>query len=318
MPFQRVTFFFEGMQVNTNRTASSVVSWTETWYLNKGTPDQALQFALARDENSWMHRRASFLHALYAIKWIRASDVDNPRLTKVAGVNPAFPGKCGTPNEDNGGRLGLVIGGQTTAAQTNCAVEVDMVRLPGADGDITHHRRSMFRGLPNTMINGNILREEGDGFTRMVNFLRWIARGETGSTQPRLAISDWMIRYEAQPIVRVPITALAINALNPRMVDLTASLGNQTKNKKIILQNTQGIQGANRIWTLSANANDPGPYKLGKARNNLAGTWVAGSGSCHVVTYTYGPLDQFTIIGLRNKKFGSSPFGRTRGRRRAS
>lgn len=318
MPVYKTVFYFEGFQANPGRTASSVVSWTETWYQTNTGIDNALAVALRRDNNSFISYRTEMLHALYMMKWVRCSDVDNPKLTKIAPITPAAAGKLGAIPEADGGRIVLAAGRDSTAAQVSCVVEVDFVRLPAGENDVTHHRRSGLRGLPNTLINGNIMRETGGGFQALRSFCDWIARHETGIVNPRFPISLWQIRYERRPIVRSGITALVIHPDNKRQIQLTAPLGALTRGQKVIVQNTTGIKGVNRIWTVLADQANPGPYTLGQSRTDLAGVYSANSGSCHVVRYDYGPCDQYTMIGLRNRKIGSSPFGRTRGRRRVS
>jgi hypothetical protein len=314
----KCTFFFEGLQANPGRTASAVMAWTETWYrTDLNDIDQMLASCLNTAVNSYLGKRSAMLHALYAIKWVRVSDTGNPRLTKLGAVNPAQGGQLGAPAEADGGRLALVQGIATTAAQLNCAVEVDFSKLPGPGGDITHHRRFAIRGLPRSIINGNILNENGEGMNALVGFSNYIGRGASPNFPAVGFPCPYKIQYQVHPLTNVPITGLTIAVGNPRQIVLTAALGPLALNDRVEIRNATGIRGTNRIWTVAQAAAGP-PYTLAKSRFNLAGAWDANSGLAHKITYAYGAADEYTIIGLRNRKFGGGVFGRTRGRRRAS
>lgn len=315
MATYKTSFFFEGFQANPGRTASSVVSWTETWYQTAGTVDQALAFGLSQAPGDFAKKRAGILHALYALKWCRVSNVANPRETKVAAFNPAVGGELGIPPESGGGRLILTTGAMSTAAQINCAVEVDFVVMPIEPTDITHHRRFLLRGLPKSLINGNILNEAGEGWNGLVAFCNFMGRGPAPILNNAALPGRWQMQLIQQPIAKMPITALTINPANSRQIRVTAALGAVPQNKRVTIQGATGIRGLNRIWTCVATTAAP-PYALAKSSFNLAGVWDDGTGVVFVNNYQYVAPAQYTLIGLRMKKVGSSPFGRTRGRRR--
>lgn len=309
----KTTFFFEGMQPNVGSTASSIVSWTETWYRIGTSVDEALSFARRVDAGSFLQLRLGFMHALYMCKWVRVSNDAVPGETKLAHV-------AGSPGGNLGGGTGdriVVSGDAATAAQINCCVLVDFVSLPTVANERAHHRRVLLRGLPKSMLNGNILSEVGAGFTALLRFCDFIGRGRAPNFPAAGAFSPWLIRFQAPAQVFQPITALATVAGNNRQIIISAALPAAVRGRKVQIRGVSTPRGVNRIWTIMTDSVG-GAYTLGRSRFDLAGAWVPGQGQANLITPAYRAADQYTVIGLRTKHTGSSPFGRTRGRRRAS
>lgn len=315
MAVYKTTWFFEGIQPAANRAASSVSAWTETWYqTTTGNVDAALNTAITLVEGSWVSLRLGFLHALYQLKWCRVSDVNNPRLTKVAAIPGGPSGRVGPINH---GRLDLTQ--LIEAAQVNCCVLCDVTVLPTAPGDRTHHRRILLRGLGSSMIDGNCLNTTSPAFRALVRFLNYVARGESPNVPKPAQVPYWQIRVQnfAVPYMTLPVPGgLVINPVNDRQIVVNAPLGALTTNSRVTVRGVTSPRGVNKVWTYLSGP-PGGPYVFGKTRFDLAGLW-SSNGSIQVVTPLYFPADQYTIIGMRDKHTGSSPFVRTRGRRRAA
>ncbi len=304
----KCTWFFEGVQPNdAGTTASAALGWTETFYGLFDSIEQCLIEMRKTDKvagNAYLGFRLDCLATLYRCVWCRASQVDNPHNTKTVGLATVAKGKAGSAADPG-----------STAAQINCALLVDLVAPSQAPGEPNHHRRFLVRGMTAAMIHGNIAAESSGNFQSMTRFLDVVARGRSpigvGGTQP--PVSQWHLRFEKYNTPKLPITALTIE--DARNIQVTAGLGAVTMGERFNITRGRGIQGINRQWTALESAN-AGVYLLGKARKDLAGTYT-GNGVIQKVDYDYRPANQYTIIGLRNKKTGI-PFHLTRGRRRAS
>jgi hypothetical protein len=312
MPTYKTTWFFEGLQPNLGSTASSVVSWSETWYQTAASVDAALANAISTTPNTWLLKRIAFLHALYAVKWCRVSNDADPRQTKLASIGAA-----------NRGPIGYVEGGgQTpynpaTAAQVNCCALADLAVLP-RDGDTkTHHRRILLRGLPQSMINGNTINELGAGYNGLLSFLNYVGRARSPNFPQAGAAPTWLIRFQSPLQLFQPIGTLAV-AANLRGLTMSAPLPAAVNGSRIEIRGVVSPQRVNKIWTVRSLAPVAagGPYNLVRTKFDIVGAWD-NTGSANLIIPAYAPADQYTLIGLRTKHTGSSPFGRTRGRRRA-
>jgi hypothetical protein len=306
----KTTWFFEGLQGATVG-ASGIVGWTETWYqtFDSGLPiDYAITQALS---TPWIARRLAFMTNQYRLVWVRVSDVANPRNTKLAAINNQF---------------GKIMG---PSAQVTCCVLVDIVKLQ-TDTDLkVHHRRSLFRGLPESMIDGNILIPDGTGYSQMVAFLNYLTKfGSTGSnkTPPVGGYQTpyWQIQYEPSAVLQVAIAGLVVqNGTVPApagtpgfnlSVTGTAAIPMQAAGTKVLLKKVGQPRGCNRTWTLITSATGAGPYLLGKSRIPITGTWDGVPGYMQFQAPAYGGADQFTLIGLTSRHTGR-PFRLPRGKR---
>lgn len=311
----KTTWFFEGLQQNPGTTANSVVTWTETWYQTATNLDEAIFLAAnGNDNNGWVGRRRQFLHALYSIKWVRVSNDANPRETKLSHVMGLQFGEMNYTPNSTGGQAAA-----NTGAQVQCCVLVDVMKLPQGDGDKAHHRRLQLRGLPRSIMDGNVLSENSQAFNKMLGFLNYVARVRTPEPRLGLPVPVWKIRYQNPTAVFVPITALAQTAGNDRSITISAGLPGANHGRRLEIRRVASVAGVNRIWTVRAAAAVPagGPYVLVRSKTPIVGTWVPNDGVAALITPLYGPADQYTIIGLRDRQTGANPFGRTRGRRRA-
>jgi len=310
----KTTFFFEGVQPSSNRTASSVSAWTETWYQTADSVDAALAYAVNVAVNNWVAFRLAFLSAAYQLKWCRVSRTDNPRETKVAAIPGGPAGAIGRTSQNR-----LAVSPDIAPAQVNCCVLADIAVLPQTTTDKTHHRRIMLRGLGQDMINGNVVNTNSASFASLVAFLNYVARGESPNFPKPGFIPYWHIRIQNPTVQYVPLAVpngLAINTNNVRQLAITTTLGPLIQGARLTIKGVTSPRGVNKTWTVLAPS--PGPlYILGKSRFDLAGAW-SNNGLIEIVTPQYLPASQYTIIGLRDKHTGSNVFARTRGRRRTA
>lgn len=302
MPAYKVAYFFESMQQGFIGTGASL-GWVETWYWQA---DLTIEAAMASNEiQRYLVERCPILDPLYRIAFIRISQDDQPRRFKVAHVN--FQGSASRdPN--------------ATAMQVQCAILVDMERLPLVDQpkEKVHHRRFLLRGLPPDVINGNVINPHGQNWQNVLRFLNFIsnkpARGGRGEGMP--ARSEFGIRYLAPNVEKKIITLLECDAADGLTIRVTASGFVPTQGQSVVVSGVRSPLGVNRTWKcLAEPAPGAGGFSiLGTARRKLQGTYNGpGSGRVYIPSYLYGPLDQYAIIGLRSKKTGRV-FRQLRGR----
>lgn len=312
MPAQiyKCTWFFDGVQANPGTTAPSYVGWTETWYRSATTIEDALVTMRSRAISSWVTRRCSFLAGSYRIRWVRASAVANPRLTKTAALL--------VPEVGTVPLLAPVIPKVAQdAAQVNCCILVDFYAPPQNETDRAHHRRALLRGLPVSLINQNIINEGSPLFDPLLTFCGLIGRVRAPGVANNPSDSGWLIRTNNNVPPFVANTGLVINPANARQITLTAPLGALTRGAKVTVRGVTFPRGVNRVWTvLISPQTTPGQYVLGTARNDLSGAWNS-TGTSWVNAYQYLAPSQYLIIGLRDRHTGR-PFNLTRGRRRST
>ncbi len=313
MTTYRVTYFFEGFQASRGFGQSHNYGWTENWYRTiDGTLDTILRLAGATGANDWISLRRAFLHRMYAITAIRVVDVDNPRRSKLVFVN--FGGTEGV-------RLDLVVANTAPGelpAQVTCALLVDLVRLPGQVGEVSHHRRIMLRGLAAGAIFGNVLSGVLEYQQPINKFLRYVGRIDTrdmtgGAIADPAAVPVWEMRFK-DPVGGAAeyVSAVTNPAGNNRHILVTADLGAVSRGQRFRIARTREPRGLARVWTVLENSAGP-PYLMGTAKREVTGTYD-GSGQASLVSYLYGPATQYNLVGMRTRKTGG-PFAHTRGRR---
>jgi hypothetical protein len=325
----KVSFFFEGVQPS-RRYASSTVGWTETWYYAlDGGLDAMLD---SPDVGRYILLRKAFMPSLYRIAWVRAADMANPRSSKTLAVDNGFGSYSGPPPLVEGvlGEGAVVLPGVPTPtvnptlkpSQVTCAVLVDFVRMPvGGPGLVegAHHRRFLIRGLPDDLINGNVLNLGAQSYRRMRAFLDYVGNHQLPDPVSQV-IPKWLMAY--QPAIAAPgysgIALLTIDA-GGRTIVLTPSValpaGAQAPGAKLKVYGLGYMSGINRIWTVLAYTPVAGTYSLGTSRKQVFGTLLPGTGKVRFVQPAFGPANQYLIIGMRTKHTGR-PFRLTRGKRR--
>jgi len=313
MPAYQCTWFFEGVQQNnTGTTASSTVGWTETWYGQFASVEQAI-VEMRRGGSvanpSYLSARLPLLAEIYRLVWVRATEVNRPRLTKTAALQ------------------GVTVGGANTSlpttevgpAQVNCCALVDFV-APPLEGDIkNHHRRFLIRGLPVGLIRGNLMDETSQSFQRLIRFCNYLGRGRAPMPAGNPPPGIWQIKVHDPNLPRVAIESLTFPGVangSTRLALLTApGLGDRVLGDRIEINGVTFPGGVNRTWTVMVGHVSPGPYQLGTSRRNLpSGSIWVGPGSARRVGWLYAAPTQYLIIGLRNRQVGR-PFRLTRGRR---
>lgn len=295
MPDFKVTWFFDGSQRTTGIGGSSFTGWTETWYCTSADMDTLLEGITAAGAQ-FLALRTSILPDQYVISWVRASAVDNPRISKVANVQ----------------RGGAIPAAAFPPAQITCCLLVDFTVLPGVVGDVAHHRRFLLRGLPADVINGNVINGGSVLWNRFRQFLRYIGNRELPEANPAFT-GFWKIRCQGNPVVDANILTLVPNALNPNAIDITATAPPGAVGQQVVINKVKFPRGVNRLWTIYAI--NGGVYTLVKSRFPISGAFQL-PGQVRRLTHGIAAPSQYLIVGLREHKIGP-PSRPTRGRRRA-
>lgn len=272
--------------------------------------------------------RRAFMPSQYRMVWVRANDEANPRRSKTRAVPDGFGQYCGPPPLLD--PIPAVLGGppisrpgtptrfpNIPAAQVTCALLVEFNKLPIETFEIAHRRQFLIRGLPQDMINGNVVNTGAASFTLMRTFLDYLGNHEVGHARS-LAQRFWSIRYNTPVQPKdyaitgfVPVVAPG----NPRTVNVTApGCPAVTRGKRMQITGIFAPINQNRIWTALADGAAGGPYLLGTQKKIIPAGYD-GSGRIRPVNYSYGPPDQYLIVGMRIRDTGR-PFRLTRGRRR--
>lgn len=300
----RVTFFFESQQGAQIGTGADL-GWTESWY--KGNVDKTLEQEILNPEfKTYISKRTAFMPNLYRCSFIRLSDDDNPRRFKITGVDPSIG-------------LGKINVDAIKAAQVQCAVLVDLQRMPRADNETSHHRRFLIRALPSSMINGNVLAAGDPGVTVLRKFADFV-----GNQDPNIGKLDdgpqftYGIRFHDPTAIPQKIKEAHPRVEDNRQLLVQCPVMGDFPEKTRVL--VKGVPSPNREWNrfwVSAGTTDIGAETwvvLDRARDELGGSYHGpGKATIEVVSWAYGTVDQYVLIGLRNKKTGRS-FHLLRGR----
>lgn len=299
----KVTFFFESLQQATFGVGSSL-GWTETWFLPYNRPIDDV-FAHP-DVTKYVELRRACLASIYRLSFVRVTDDNHPRYTKLQALPAAF---------------GNIKASDSKPAQVQCAVLVDFARLPLGDvaNEPVHHRRFLMRGLPADIIDGNVLKTSVPEWSSIKAFLDYFGRHETGTPIPAPADvrSAMGIRYLNPAQTAKQISQANVNQLNNQLLDITAPGIIVTAGQKVRVTGVTPATQFNRIWTATADsAGTPATVIVGKTRKPMPPTLTytgPGKGMALAVLYSYGLIDQYTVIGLRNKRTGRL-FRQLRGR----
>jgi len=305
VPFFRITWYFEGKQGSQGIGGPSNVGWTESWYWQGDTLEQALQFGLTNAV--YNNVRISFLPSIYQLTWVRVTDVLNPRASKLGSLQ-LF------------GRVNAFAGGDQPiadpAAQVTCCLLVDFTVLPGVAGPSAHHRRFLMRGLASSMILGNIANPTSWLWPRVRNFLNSIGNHEPPAV-PGNFNSQYLIRVNVAGMPDVPIVNIIPNATSANFIDVTLPAGTPALaiGARVRISRVKSPRGVNREWTVFNPTGVAETYTLQRSRFPIAGAYTLG-GRLVGPRYDYKPANQYLIVGMRQHKIGP-PSRATRGRRRA-
>lgn len=299
------TFFFESEQQPPGIGTGASVGWTETWYKTFSDAVSPEAVLLDKGLSDYVTLRILPMSALYNITFLRVSDVNNPRRFKIRHLPAAV------------GAIGLDA---STPAQVQCAVLADLEKLPlaGRPTEHVHHRRFLVRGLPSSLINGNVMNTVDPAFTALQQFLALIGNKPAGGEHPKLVpVWTWGIKYQAPTQPKTTITLARVHTPNDHEIVVAPQLpGGTARKSKVIVSGVDAPSAWNRIWTFLANTTqDEVPVSvLGTTRQRQFGTYDGpGRGEYQVVSWEAGPVDQYALIGLRNKKTGRV-FRQLRGR----
>jgi len=322
----KVTYFFEDV-TSAHQYTSAALGWTETFYgVGGGTAKTAtLDAWLAHTAvNDYVTARLLTMPATYRLAWIRVSDEANPRSFKVKALKAKF-GQAIRQYKVPGASTLLDI----PIGQVQCALLVDLIKLPTTPADHSHHRRFLMRGLPSDVINGNVVETLGPNWSNILAFLNWIAFKDTGGAPPGL--------NPAIPPGTFPNDALGLRFQNPANLAYQPSPGvtNTTGDARSVVISTtlngtvgvtdyvlrdfpDNVRALNRTWRLLYSSALPAPTGssiLGKTRRDMPSVnYVSpGTGKFRQVIPAYGLFDQYFIVGLRTKRTGRL-FRQLRGR----
>jgi hypothetical protein len=306
----KVTWFFETVD-RALIGASAALGWTETWYLG-GQPGSLDTMFDHPDVINYTKLRRDLLTPRARISFIRISDDNNPRLVKIQSLSAAI------------GSFDKLADVSDHPAQIQCAVLVDLQRLPIAVGEPVHHRRFLIRGLHVGMINGNVLDPGAPGFAALTRFLNFIGKKPTGGSDPAAkdTRSALGIRYHDPSVAWILIRSLGSGklgggGLTVGVQPIIPGLISFPHPSQVEIRDVpQPLARYNRTWNYLGLDNAGISMILGKLRKPTGqDLYVANDGAARmrVVKYLYGPVDQYAIIGLRTKKTGRL-FRQLRGR----
>jgi hypothetical protein len=295
----RHVYFFESIQPAVGAGHGSAKGWTEVVYVANNNTDieVELNYALNTD---WVSRRSLFMSEFCSISWVRVNRIGQ-RNVKVGNVGIGGGGFSADPG-----------------AQTTCAVLVDFTAPPiGVAPDNASHRRNyLLRGLPTTIMRGDVLLTASPAFGLLQNFCRFMANqindvvpipGAAGPGLPNIIIPYDNPNNDWQAITAVPVIA-------NRSFSITAALGPITSADHVRIRRVGVPRQLNGLF--SSQGASPGPnYILGRTRRPIVGAW-SGDGQARLVQTWGAPIKNFLIIGLRTKKTGR-PFRQPAGRARA-
>lgn len=293
-----VTFFFEGVQAATFGV-SAALGWTETWYVQSATLDTCFgEF----DVREYLRRRILCLSERYRIAFIRVAEVND---TDAGGLRRV---KIQTLINEVGAIKGSTAAGK--GAQVQCAILVNLMRLPTATGEKVHDRRFLVRGLPVSVIDGNVLKTDGPYWTRFTNFFNFIAKRPTGVAPVGDSATSLGIRYQNPAVTGISLLTASVNTRDRHLIDVTPTFPGALKGTNYKIKGVGGQDGPNvdRQWVQLTDSGAT-PMVLGKTRNPFPeGRDVLyigpGLAAIRKVAYLYGPFDQYAIIGLRSKRTG--------------
>lgn len=295
MPGYKAVFFFESLEP-ADIGAGAALGWQEVWYKQSDTLSVETMLGDA-DLDRYLQLRLAFMPFNYRCSFIRVGDDANPRRFKIRNV---LAGN------------GAIILNDDVPAQVQCAVLADLERLPAVDQptEPVHHKRFLIRGLPSNLINGNVLNGGSRFFVHLRRFLDFIGNKAAGGVHPAgLDRFSWGLKYLNPTITKTPITEMKPDVLDGRtMVVLPVVPGGTSIGKRFIVQGIPApLAELNRHWKyLGDKLVDAVQHsRFGTTRYDSTGdTPRIGSATYKPANYLYGPVDQYVIIGLRNKRTG--------------
>ena len=304
MPEYKTTFFFEGAQKQLGIGGNSTVGFTETWYQTTTDLERALTRALL--PGNYISPRVQCLPRTLTITWVRVSEVDNPRATKVG-----YSGQDGALVDPMNNRFEQGLG------QITCAVLADFTVLPGVAGTSGHHRRFLLRGLTPALTDNNVINPASLQYPKIRQFLDWLGKHQLPADPIPAFLGLWHIRCNIDPVVEVNITGLVPSVLGPTLIDVTLQAPTALAiGTKVRISGCKFPRGVNREWTVYQQIGALGAqYTLSKSRFAIAGTFQPPA-VLRQPAFAYVPPNQYVIVGLRERKTGR-PSRLPRGRRSA-
>lgn len=306
MPNYQVAFIFESQQIGAIGTGAAP-GWSEVWF--KTDPGSLRDVITSGSIDTYIELRTAIMPDIYRIAFVRLSDVDNPHRFKLRAVGASGRGKI--PAYVNG----ILV---EQPGQVQCALLIDMEKLPEEAGEVVHHRRFLIRALPSSLINGNVLAPFGPHWIRMTTFMNYVGKRAIGfdfdDKQPTF---PWGCRYHDPTQTATAITNAKPDPANDRRLLVEPIIILPAGKKGVEVRRVDSPRNFNKTWTVVGNAPAPNAtfMVLEKSREKLQGAYTGpGLANVRAVAWKYGPFDQYVIIGLRNRKTGRV-FRQLRGRR---
>lgn len=296
MPNYKVSFFFESAQ-QADLGTDAGLGWTETWY---GTFGGSFQAAFNdQDVQKYMQLRLACMPSIYRLAFVRISNEALPRSFKVFAVTNGY------------GSFPAVH-----AAQVQCCMLLD---LETTSEDLTRsvHRKFLMRGMDRRAINGNVLNLGGPSLPATWRFLDFIAgHNSTLPRNPAVDHAQWLgMRYQTTQ-GRTKASDIAVTVAVPNTFGFSPDIPDVAEGDRVVISGVPDYPLLNRIWKVVLQL--PGQStRLGISKRPLAHGYnlpLGGNAFAKKVVYGYTKLNQYSFIGLKNKKTGSS-FRRLRGKR---
>jgi hypothetical protein len=307
----KITYFFEGTEQALIGTDAHV-GWTESWY----TPDTNMSVDDVlnhNDTNKYIELRRAFMPDCYRISFVRVTDEATPGVAKF----DAPDGKKGT----------VIDPGERTAVQIAILIDIAKLATQPQFKEKVHHRRFLLRGISNTLFACNTIDRGSGQFPNLRKFLDFIGNHGTGSA-PSSAVTPQSrvhgMKWHDPSIIKADLSYIAGFGVRDIIIQPTLQfpVGSKVKLTRVL----DPYSLANRTWNvlftplLSPVGYPAGSYTvLGRSRHAFATEGLTAGdapvGEAQLVKNLYGLPDQYTIVGLANKKTGTV-FRKLRGRRR--
>lgn len=307
----KITYFFEGNEEGFIGTGAHV-GWTENWF----TPDtnKSIDDVLNdNDTKKYIDLRRAFMPNCYRISFVRVTDEATPGIVKFS-----------TPDNARGQAVDPT---DQTAVQV--AILVDIAKLPTHPElkERSHHRKFLVRGISNTLFLCNVVNPQSPVWNAFKKFLDFVGNHATGTApSSRLTPPSTLhgLKWHDPAQIKVDLSSIAGFGIRDVIVQPPLAFPVGSKIKLTRVQDPYSL--ANRTWTNLASVLNPIGYPagtwtvLGRSKHSFPteplNALDAPVGEAQLVKFLYGLADQYTIVGLANKKTGTV-FKKLRGRRRA-
>lgn len=309
MPHYKVTYFFESDQQGEYGTGASI-GWTESWY-TQSTGSSLDQVYLQGDFSQYLDLRLAFMPDVYRTSFLRLSQAENPRVFKVFTLGTSRKGQV-VPSPGDRGSFSL---------QVQCAILIDMMRMPTEPFEKSHHKRFLVRGLPAGLVNGNVFDTTTQYWPRLSAFLNFVG-GHNASVGAGPQGSPWHgLRFFPPAAARINVTNVRADTSDKRLIQVQPDIPGLVPGNFVQIQGmVSPHKSLNRVWTLTDRVPGPPVWMIlgiakGAVADQPAQVLFTGPGNVRErpIVYGYDKFDQWSLIGVRSRKTGRV-FHQLRGR----